>query len=161
MLSSLLPISEKGEEEAQFVPSYDQVSDRSSFYEKVNGPNPVYQQYNRKGVGGIPITMMEPKRNVETVENALYDDNVGVTDLEDEPVIVDTTKLSATNVANDITPIHAIPKNKSKISTTSAFSHKYEDADVMTELSEELKMEDASKHKSSHDMSIFVSKSHT
>ena len=166
-LSSLLPISEKGEEEIEIIPTYDKVSPRSSFYEKIKDPNPAYQQYNRQGANGIPINMMKPKQNVETIENTLYD-TVGVTDLEDEPVtMTTTTKLpSATNVvaiANEEAPIYAVPKKKSKKSSTiSGFLHQCEDKDVLHGLSEELKVKNMEeKRKDSHDMSIFVSKSQT
>ena len=163
-MSSLLPISEKEEEDVDIVPSYDKVSDRSSYYEKVNGPNPVYQQYNRKGLDSIPINMMEPKQHhMETVENALYD-AVGVTDLEEEPVTVPITK-SSTDAANDVTPVYTVPNKKSKTTTsiTSGFLHTCEDADVVP-VSSYLEIEDVdpNEHKAGadHDMSIFVSNSH-
>ena len=160
MLSSLLPILEKEEEDIEIVPSLDKVSDRSSFYEQANGPNPVYQQYNRKGVDGIPINMMEPKKNVETVENTLYDGE-GVADVEDKPVIVDTTKPCTTDAPkDDVQPIYAVPKKKSKASNTSGFLHHYQDADVLPDVSAEPVVEDADRHKGSGpDMSIFVSDS--
>ena len=163
MLSSLLPISEKAEEEIERVPTYDKVSPRSSFYEKVKDPNPAYQQYNREGANSIPITMMTPKQNVETVENTLYD-TVGVTDLEDEPVIVTTSKpLSVTNavvVANEEALIYSVTKKKSKKSSTvSGFLHQCEDKDVLHGVSEELQVKDVEEEKGGPDMSIFVSKS--
>ena len=162
-LSSLLPISEKGEEEIEIVPTYDKVSPRSSFYEKVKDPNPAYQQYNRQGANGIPINMMKPKQNVETIENTLYD-TVGVTDVEDEPVTVNKPKLpSATNIiaiANEEAQIYAVPKKKGKKSSTiSGFLHQCEDKDVLHGLSDDLEVKDIEEKKDSHDMSIFVSKS--
>ena len=161
-MSSLLPISEKGEEEeVDIVPSFDKVSNRLSYYEKHNGPNPVYQQYNRKGQDGIPINIMEPKQHTEIVENTLYD-TVGVMDLEDEPVIVPITKPS-TNTTDNVAPVYAVPVKKSNTSTsiTSGFLHTCEDADVVP-VSSYLTVEDVDpeipKATGGHDMSIFVSK---
>ena len=143
------------------MPSYDQVSDRSSYYEKVDGPNPAYQQYNRKGKDGIPIRLMEPKHNAEIVKNELYD-TVGVTDIEDQPTIVHTSQPS-TNVTNDVPPIYAVV-NKST-SATSGFSrvHVCQDADVVP-VSSYLKVEDVNPEDhntaTSPDMSMFISNSH-
>ena len=163
VVSSLLPISEKGEEDIDIVPSYDKVSDRSSFYEQVNGPNPVYQQYNRKGVDGIPINMMTPKQHhTETVENTLFDAE-GVTDLEEEPVTVPISKPPTDGMTGDVSPVYAVPKKGAKASTsiTSGFLHTCEDADVVP-VSSYLEVEDVDpdEHKAAtgHDMSIFVSK---
>lgn len=161
-MSSLLPISEKGEEDIDIVPSYDNISDQS-FYEKVNGPNPAYQQYNRKGVGGIPINLMNPKQHrTETIENTLFDAE-GVTDLEEEPVTVSITKQPTDGMTGDVVPVYAVPKKRATTSTsvTSGFLHTCEDADVVP-VSSYLEVEDVDpdEHKAAagHDMSIFVSK---
>ena len=162
-MSSLLPISEKGEEDVDIVPSYDKVSDRSSFYEKVNGPNPAYQQYKRKGVDGIPINLMKPKQHhTETIENTLFDAE-GVTDLEEEPVTVPMTKPPTDGMTDDVASVYAVPNKRANTSTsiTSGFLHTCEDADVVP-VSSYLEIEDV-EHKAAagHDMSIFVSTSHS
>ena len=162
-MSSLLPISEKGEEDVDIVPSYDKVSDRSSFYEKVNGPNPAYQQYKRKGVDGIPINLMKPKQHhTETIENTLFDAE-GVTDLEEEPATVPMTKPPTNGMTDDVAPVYAVPNKRANTSTsiTSGFLHTCEDADVVP-VSSYLEIEDV-EHKAAagHDMSIFVSTSHS
>ncbi|XP_065889676.1 nucleolar and coiled-body phosphoprotein 1-like isoform X2 [Dysidea avara] len=82
--SSLVPIVENAEEAEDVVPNYDSLSHTSAYYEKVNEPNPAYQQY-RKQSESIPVSMMNPKHSEQTVENALYSDVAVLLPDEDEP----------------------------------------------------------------------------
>ena len=84
MLCSLLPIVENAEEAEDVVPNYDSLSHTSAYYEKVNEPNPAYQQY-RKQSESISINMMNPKYSEQTVENALYSGVAALLPDEDVP----------------------------------------------------------------------------
>jgi len=75
---------ENAEEAEDVVPNYDSLSHTSAYYEKVNEPNPAYQQY-RKQSESISINMMNPKYSEQTVENALYSGVAALLPDEDVP----------------------------------------------------------------------------
>jgi len=72
------------EEAEDVVPNYDSLSHTSAYYEKVNKPNPAYQQY-RKQSESIPVSLMNPKYSEQTMENALYSGVAALLPDEDVP----------------------------------------------------------------------------